>query len=318
VPIFTGVVAPNVPAIVEPELFRAMWTSPQGRDTDLSDVSWGNAPQAIILLPGSLGLDMPEFSQYVDTSPGFDGELSRGFRTEARDISLPILMHAPNRALFRVMRNDLFADLNPRLGAPGTLSIMDWNGTNLRSIECFYKGGLEGAIDDNEQGHCWAKYVLEFRAGDPYWLGDTITPRPLTSGDETGWLPLMPIRVTASQILGNATITNHGQSVAYPTYIITGPATAINLINNTTGESLSITYELEADDTLSINTRQGRKSVVLNAATEDETNLFPYLSNDSTLWALAPGVNDVTFTLVGQAPETTLQFSYQERYLAAW
>ncbi len=313
-PIILGEVGyvPNVPVVEEPQVFRITWTSPLGRVTEF--YSLGTSLADFVTMPGVTGFDMPVFTAYTDTSPGFDGEINRGFRTEARDISIPILMYAWDRKTFKKMRQDLFTDLNPRSGAPGRLTVTEWDGSDSRSIECFYAGGLEGALDDSEQGMDFSKAIIEFRAPDPYWVGATISPRPLKAVDDSGWLPLFPIRVTASQILGNTTITNLGQGDAFPTFVITGPATTINLRNNTTGEEITLNYNLAADDVITINTREGRKSVKLNGV----TNLYPYLSIDSTLWALKPGINDVTFTLPGESIATTLAFSYQERFLAAW
>lgn len=312
-PIMLGTVAPSVPELHTPDVFRITWTSAQGRVTDFYGL--GSTLSGFVTSPGVSGFDMPLFTPYVDTSPGFDGEINRGFRTEARDITIPILMYAVGRADFKAMRSALFTDLNPRSGAPGTLTVTEPDGSDSRSIDCFYAGGLEGLLDDESQGQEFSIALIEFRAPDPYWVGASISPRPLKPPDTTsGWLPLFPITVTAGQVLGNATITNTGQAPAFATFTITGPATSINLVNNTTGEHITLAYNLASGHSITINTREGRKSIRLDGV----TNLYPYLTLDSTLWALAPGVNDVTFTLPGQAPETTLAFSYQERFLAAW
>jgi hypothetical protein len=311
-PILVSAPPPNVPVARPIEVFRMSWTAPSGRVTEF--FSLGQDPADFITTPGVFGLDMPQFTPYTDTSPGFDGEINRGFRAEGRDVGIPILMYASDRATFKQMRHDLFTDLNPRKGVPGLLTVTEFDNSTVRSIPAFYAGGLEGALDDESQGQSWMAAPIEFRCPSPYWLGETIAPRPIAAPDARGWLPLYPIRATASQVLGAATIFNRGQAESWPLFRITGPATSIHLLNTTTGESLHITYVLDVGDVVVINTRPGHKSVVLNGT----TNLYPYLSSSSSLWSLFEGTNEVTFTLPGQTPETTLAFTYQEQFLAAW
>lgn len=316
--IFLGPQVPNPPVLRPQQVFTISWTAPgTGRVTQFD--ARGLTPEQFITLPGVAGFDMPVFTAYKDTSPGYDGEINRGFRKEARDVSIPIDMTAPDRATYKQMRNDLFTDLNPRDGVPGTLTVTDVDGTT-RSLTCFYASGLEGALDDVKQGQSWMQATIDFHAPDPDWLGIEIAPAASSNPDPTtvkGWFPFLPIQLSSTQVLGRTSVTNMGQGDAYPMFVITGPCTSVHLTNLTSGLSIDIDQALSTTDTMTISCTPGSKSVYMNGS----TNLLPKLDltlETQDLWPLKQGVNDVDFELAGLSTATTLSFTYRERYLAAW
>uniref|UniRef100_UPI000527F9E0 phage distal tail protein n=4 Tax=Streptomycetaceae TaxID=2062 RepID=UPI000527F9E0 len=79
------------------------------------------------------------------------------------------------------------------------------------------------------------------------------------------------------------------------------------------GETLALTRTITGTDTIVIDTRERRQTALLNGV----TNLWPNLSDASSLWALETGVNDLTLTVAGSTSATSVRMTYQPRYLAA-
>ncbi|SCD43660.1 Phage tail protein [Streptomyces sp. Termitarium-T10T-6] len=116
-----------------------------------------------------------------------------------------------------------------------------------------------------------------------------------------------------SQVLGSVTVDNDGDDDAYPVWTIKGPATTVTLTNVTTGQTLALTRTITGADTIVIDTRERQQTALLNGV----TNLWPDLSDDSSLWPLETGVNDLSLTVAGSTTDTSVRMTYQPRYLAA-
>lgn len=322
-PIFLGPgQSENKPILRTPEVFRITWTSPAGRITHFSGRQSSLADW--VATPGVAGFDMPVFAPYADISPDLNGEISRGFRTEARDVALPFLMYAKgNRALYRQMRTNLFTDMNPQNGLgingedlPGTLTVTEIDGST-RSLDCFYVSGLEGNLDDVGAGQTWQQAVIQFRAPSPYWQGAVKTSERITNGSGKTWFPFFPLSLIGTQALGSTTITNEGQVDAQPVFTVKGPASRILLENTTTGHTIDIDYDLDGEDTAVIDCTDDNAGALLNGT----VNLIPYMSfvdRSHDLWSLKPGVNTVNLSITGVTDDTRVSFTYREQFFAAW
>nr|WP_306283713.1 phage tail domain-containing protein [Streptomyces sp. Termitarium-T10T-6] len=151
-----------------------------------------------------------------------------------------------------------------------------------------------------------------FRCPVPYWTGGEVTTewKNGTGGD---FFPILPLVVGDSQVLGSVTVDNDGDDDAYPVWTIKGPATTVTLTNVTTGQTLALTRTITGADTIVIDTRERQQTALLNGV----TNLWPDLSDDSSLWPLETGVNDLSLTVAGSTTDTSVRMTYQPRYLAA-
>lgn len=303
---------PAPPAPVDPptpqidEAPQVTFTDPSGGVIFLSDWQRG-----WVMQPGPKGLDMPAYAMATDESPGIDGVAVRQVRAQAKEIVLPIAFWADDsRAAYLTRRRDLIRRLNPKRG-PGTISITQADGST-RSIAVYYTGGMEGDESRDAAGMRWCMTVLTFTCPSPYWLGEAVQQEWRT-GASGNFFPLLPLIVRDSQVLGAVTVDNDGDDTAHPTWTVDGPATSVSLSNATTGESLLLTHTISSSDQIVIDTRERRQTALLNGA----TNLWPDLSSASALWALDPGVNDLTLTVSGSTSDTRVGMSYQPRYLAA-
>lgn len=298
------------PGVPWPTLINQMpqvsFTDPRGVTTHLSDWESG-----WLLQPGARGLDMPAFTFATDESPGIDGYQLRDVRAQGKEIILPLAFWAnDSRTAYKARRRDFIKSLNPKRGV-GTLTLTESDGAT-RTIGAYYTGGIEGDESLDAAGERWCINAITFGCPSPYWIGSEVSQTWKAAAGGT-FFPVLPLTVGASEVLGAVTVDNPGDDVAYPVWTVTGPATQISLTNDTTGELLVITHTLVVGDIVRIDTRDRQQTAVLNGG----TNLWPDMSNASTLWALAEGVNDLTLTISGSTSATSVQMTYQPRYLGA-
>jgi hypothetical protein len=309
----TGVTDPEQPPWVGvpwPTLINQMpqvsFTDPRGIVTKLSD--WENG---WLLQPGAKGLDMPGYQVLQDESPGIDGYAVRDVRAQGKEIILPLAFWAnDSRQAYLDRRRSFIKSLNPRRGV-GTLTLTQPDG-DARTIGAYYTGGMEGDESLDAAGERWCINAITFGVPSPYWIGAEITTE-WNAGSGGTFLPILPLAVGDSQVLGAVTVDNDGDDVAYPLWTVTGPATAISLTNDTSGDALVLTRTLSSSDTVVIDTRERRQTALLNGT----TNLWPDLSTASTLWPLQEGINDLTLTVTGSGATTRVRMTYQPRYLAS-
>ncbi|MFJ2110629.1 phage distal tail protein [Streptomyces sp. NPDC087850] len=289
-----------------PEMPTVSFTDPGGRVTMLTDWERG-----WVLQPGAKGLDMPSYAFAQDESPGIDGYEVRQVRAQGKAIALPIAFWAnDSRAAYKARRRAFIRSLNPKRGQ-GTLTLTEPDGA-VRTIGVRYQDGMEGDESLDAAGARWCMTVLMFAAPSPYWLGGEVTTEWRNAASGT-FLPLLPVVVGDSQVLGATTVENDGDDQAFPVWTIRGPATSITLTNVTTGQTLVLTRTITGADTIVIDTRERRQTALLNGV----TNLWPNLSTASSLWSLDPDINRLTLTVAGSTSATSVRMTHQLRYLAA-
>lgn len=309
-PILVAPTPVEAPTVHDPRPTQVSWTSPAGRTTLLTN--WQSFDSGIMVRPGVLGLLMPAYTFYEDTSPAFDGTSVRGVRAGPRDVTVPLYIWGPDRSTCLELFHDLIGDLNPQNGI-GTLTITESGGTS-RSIGAYYSQGFEGDDNDDTTGRHWMSAAVVFHAPRPYWEGDQQSVTFDVGSGAATFFPVLPVQVKNSQILGTVNATNIGNVLTYPVWTVTGPVTSLTITNNTTGQTFTVATTAIAGDTWVIDAREGVKSALKNGS----TNLWQYIDINSDLWALKPGVNSVTITVPGAASQTTVTMAYKPRYLAAY
>lgn len=277
------------------------WIEPNGTEHDLSGS--GNINVAI----GPSGRFMPQFDLVEQEVPFVSGSRLRNVITKSREVDLPIEVSGLSTSDLRTQLRLIMNWFNPLKG-DGALKVIAEDGTQ-RLLTCRYAGGLE----IQETGLSWLKTILVLKAFDPYWYDDNIIVQTFTTGLPATFFPFFPLRLSSSSVFADSSVTNIGDVETYPTWIVKGPGSAIYLRNLTTGELININYTLGVGETINIDTRRGKKTVVKG----DGTNLYSYLSSDSSLWALQQGDNQIRIEMSGAAADSSVQLSYQNRYWGA-
>ena len=242
-------------------------------------------------------------------SPLTPGESVTSVKTKAREVDYPMLITAANPKEFIEKMRSLAAALNPDKGA-GVLRVSHAT-TYARELRCRYVRGLEG----NGNGKGWSPQtglvVLTFRASDPFFYPVTWKTQTFTLSAPVNFFPFFPLRLTQDSIFSSTTVTNEGDSIAYPVWTITGPCTSARLKNMTTGEEIEVTLTVSGGVTMEIDTRPGIKSVTSSGA-----NYFYALSSTSVLWGLQRGANELQLELGNTDANTRVELKWKEPFLS--
>lgn len=283
-----------------------VWVDPLGRETALT-----SAPNLDVLwLAGVEGRYMPPVILTEDQVPEQQGAQLRHVRLGPREVALPITVLGPDPLTVRRQLRALLSALNPLLG-DGRLRATGPDGKQ-RELVCRYVKGWEGREGLNSSGRRFIKGLAVLRASRPYW--QDVTPTLETYGTGAlAFFPILPLRLRASVVTSTPLVVNDGDADAQPVWTIKGPGNGLTLNNTTTGRSLFLAHVWGAGEVVTIDTRTGAKTV--RAA--DGTNLFSELSDDSELWELAPGANQLEVQLGEAVPESSVGLSYTRRYLTA-
>ena len=115
---------------------------------------------------------------------------------------------------------------------------------------------------------------------------------------------------STDEVLPNTTevISNAGNENTFPVFEITGPANSIEITNLSTGEGFTLSENLTAGQTLTIDT----KELTVDLA---GTNKFSIFSGDFFL--LEPGNNSIEFLATSTTGVTKLDVIYRDAYIGA-
>lgn len=283
----------------------------------LEPIEWISAEGTLTTLwvqPGASGRFGPPVVIQEEEVPGFAGSQFREMRHGPRSFSLPLFIDATSESAKRTALRTLIRDMDASLG-DGRLRVHSPAG-DVREIVCRVTQGLE--LDEGAQDSYpgWQKLVPMFRAFDPYWYETSDTVATYTTGATATFFPIFPLRLSSSQVFADATANNPGDLETWPQWEITGPGSSIVVRNLLTGEFTNLTsgiggVALGDGEKLYIDTRPGIKTVTKG----DGTNLWPYLSTDSALWALGRGSIGVRVEMGGATTSSSVKLTYRPRYL---
>jgi hypothetical protein len=288
------------------------WVDPGGTVWYLSDRGAGFDVQV-----GVAGLDSPTWTHHLDESPAVDGAFWRGSRADSRRIIFRVFVHGGSRSEALERRRALIRAFSPHRGM-GTLVVAEPDGT-YRSIDGYKSAGMEGDLSPEEAGGTWAKYTVELTCPQPYFYGPA---RQLSFGNDAqpAFLPLLlPFRLPTARLIGDASALNDGDVPAWPQWTAHGPLTRVYLRNRRMfdaglpGHTLDLTVTRTAGQSVTIDTRPGRKTIVDDGG----VNRWSGLADGSALWPLLEGDNDITITLDGAGSGTRADLTYEPRHLSA-
>jgi hypothetical protein len=284
----------------------ATWTDPLGTvwplTTDDGTVGWFTRPGV-----GGWGAT----SYQLTTDPlARGGDMLRNIRAEPARITWPLHVYGDTHQGFvanlRTIKRAFTSTVHR--GVPGTLRVTRPNGTS-REIDGYYEDGFGG--EGGDEDWLWANPVITLMCPDGYWrdIDPVVESRAYSAG--ASFLNPYPT-VTSAQILGVTTITNAGDVDAWPDWTITGPASVVTAINNTTGESFVLSKALAAGETVVVTTMQPS---VRGPIGENLVNALNWPG--AVLWGLVPGDNNVSFSVAGASTGTSIVMSYHPRYEGA-
>lgn len=257
--------------------------------------------------PGRKGFKgLPPFATTVLQTPLVDGDTPRFTLAQPRPLDVHLLIKGSNPTDYEAVRTALQGAMNPKLGN-GWFRCTRSDGIQ-RDVFCRYDTGFDGDESWGVASAAHQEYILHFIAHDPYFYDPAATVQTFTASAATAFFPIMPLRLSSSNIGSGFSIFNNGDIDAYPVFTITGPGMNPTLTNTTTGKTVAATIALTAGQVLTIDTQA--KTVTR----EDGSNQFSTLSFASALWTLVAGQNAITLAMSGTGSGSQIQVSYKQRW----
>jgi hypothetical protein len=227
-----------------------------------------------------------------------DGAVWRGSRREARVLDLPVSVLGSNRQDVEDKLRRLQRALSDRVAPPyleGRLS----NGDRYR-LKVHYQTGAETTYGPDGNFYR-ARWVLSMVAPKPYW--ESTTPVQFSArqvNDPKGLLPeLSKLQLTPSDVVGEVTLNNTGDVDAFPTFVVTGPATEVTI--SLEGEGFTYLDEIDEGDTLTVSNSDG------TVVDGDGVNVYSGLGPAPKFFSVPPGVSSLTLQAVGAGVDTLIQ-----------
>lgn len=161
----------------------------------------------------------------------------------------------------------------------------------------------DGAAGADHQYPFIASPTLRFVCPEPYWLAETSTAIGPYTADQTqveSWIPMLPLRLSQSDLVVSQTITNPGHVAAWPIWTITGPGSNPVLRDSGRGLRLALTIDLGIGETLVIDTRRDRRTIKVGS-----TNKLGTLDTSTEMFPLAAGNTQFALEMNGTDPNST-------------
>lgn len=324
-PIYAGVVVPSPPPPVTPppptppppvtipEIGYASisYIDPHGVVWPMTDTNRG----VFALAEGVSGLGAAPVTLTSDPLPRGGARL-RHVQPQPRLITWPVHVEADTHQEFiDRWRGIGKAFTDTLLYGPGILDIARPDGRR-RQIKVFYQEGFEG-LGQPGTGLNWDNAILTLFCEDPYFYD----PVPVTvsrsfGGGSADFLSPYP-SVSSSQVLGATTVTNPGDVMAWPSWVITGPATLVTVTDSDTGDAFEV--DPNATPIAHGNLLAGESVTV---TTDPPSVRFDNGDNwtgalnwpTAALWGLPPGDTAVNFTLAGAGTGSSVTATFYARY----
>lgn len=273
------------------------------------------APVRLGRAPMGLGVAPTSFS----TSPRLAGHGSvlRGKRLDERSVMVPVMLSAGSMSGLNAVREELVRFLSPLDERELTLRV-DVPGRDLwREIPADYAGGLEGDYDDAYHG-TWEKRVIEFKVAEALWRGEPVQATKRTDAATKPFLsltePFFPATLADSTVAGRMVVNVKGDAPTYPVWTITPPGSDLLIRNRVTGEEFYLNGLLT--EPIHLDMSDGH---LWSASDPDGTELWKRVPAErGRLFELAPGRNELEFSLVGATDASVVHVTYSPRYLAGY
>lgn len=260
--------------------------------------------QEFVLANGIIGFGISATNVRIDSRAG-DGGTFRFSKRDVRDIDLPVVVFGDDRADVQAKLRRLNKILQDKEG-PAKLRATYLDATNL-FIEVHYVGGGETQWNNTEAGLTFARWVLQLRAPNPFWISGIEEEFLIATGSTgRGLLPeLTKMKLSSPNALGSITFVNAGDVQAFPIYEITGPLNNLEVKRGT--QSFAFAQVL-AGETITIDTETA------SVTDQDGVNVYAKLSPAPKLFSLPPGESTVQVFGTALSGDFQVKMRYSPRF----
>lgn len=299
---------PVAPPVIPPERLRLMWVAPDGGVHELTSPNLTGINALASNLLGASNL----VETTTDDNPR-GGVTVRHQQALGRLMILPVHVRGRSQAEFLERwrgLEDAFTQTQD-LG-PGTLQVRRPDGSR-REIQCWYESGWDGQ-PEHGVGVNWDNAVLTLLTESPFWRDPTLVRVTRAFAEPVDYFDPYA-SISSGQVLGENTVLNDGQVLAWPTWRLTGPLSLFTATLTDAGEEFSFDPDWDGDGPL----LAGQTATIVTdpvqvrgPAGEVWTGAINFPTG--VLWALRRGTNQVTFTAAGADVGTQVQLEFHRRY----
>lgn len=257
-----------------------------------------------VLNMGMRGQGIPATQVRIDESAG-PGGTWRFSKRGVREIDLAVTVLGTDRGDVETKLRRLARLIQDTSGP--TILRADYSDSTSLSLEVHYTTGAESQWGTDE-GLTWCRWLLSFKAPQPYWESTTIQSASVTTGNTgRGLLPqLSKLMLTSSQTLGVISVNNTGDVPVYPVYAVRGPVSNLYISNGT--QAFSFNAPVLTGETITVDTETG-------TVTDDTgANRYSILNAAPKLFPLLPGTSSIEVNGTDADTNTRITLSYALRY----
>lgn len=268
-------------------------------------------PDVIEHLGGKSGIDGADVDLSLETVAGRSGGWLREVRYADHDVVLPVVFRGrteaeldANVAAVRYALSPLFGPM--QIGCAGT--------AGERTLRVLYVDGIGGPLGADSRGKWWRRYALRFRAvGEPWWFDLRETVVRFSAGAQTAALPItLPLTLSPSQIATGLDLDVASELPVSPRWVLHGPGDSWALVNETTGEVLTIDQDLAAGDEIVVDTAWEQPTVVGPSG----ENLMAR-TGTSQPWQLRPGSQRIRVDNTAAGTDTFVELRWRNAHLGS-
>lgn len=257
-----------------------------------------------VLNAGFRGHGIPNTQVRIDESAG-PGGVWRFSKRGVREIDMAVTVLGTDRADVETKLRRLARLIQDNSGP--TILTAEYSDSTSLTLGVHYTTGAESQWGSDE-GLIWCKWVLSFKAPQPYWESTTIESFSVTTGNTgRGLLPeLSKLKVTSSQAIGVITVNNTGDVPVYPVYAIRGPVHDLYISNGI--QSFSFNTDVLAGETITVDTANG------TVVDDTGANRYSILNPAPKLFPLLPGTSSITVNGTEADTNTRITLNYALRF----
>ena len=256
------------------------------------------------------GLEIPLTRTTNFNKSGADGvTISQQFFGERRIIINGWLLDTDDVNDYETLRKSFLSEMNISKDSNGVLVPRVLKVKTLDDVEYRINVQIMGATMDLNLLDS-ARWTIDLLATDQVISGETLNSQsvdPLTRGGFI--LPvIVPIEFDASSG-STVTVTNSGNTIAYPTVTLDGPLTNPRIENLTTNEWIALSLTLSAGEQIVIDMLN--RTIIQGGV----TNKISFKSDASKFWGLEVGANQIKLStsISGEAGSATIE--HRDAYL---
>jgi len=274
------------------------------------------------------GAGLPPIEYITQQGPFQHGQTLIDYRLQPRIIQLTMRQNSCDRFTYWVNRAALIDGIRPNRHSAnnfGTAILRrrfpDGSMKNLNVI--IQEGPIFNARDVSRWDEWGYTEVLRFIAHDPVYYDPTPAQLKFTNIPpflaELEFPTVFPMRLGGFDFADTKATTYLGNWISFPEIQITGPANSLQITNVTTGEVISMDYDIAVGEIVTISLEYGNKTVSNQAG----LNLIGTITSTTDLvsFHIAPepeaagGVNSIKVESGGLTAASEVLITYYNKYL---